>query len=445
MEMEDVETTVFEKLGQLDAVGLGEVCFHINNEEAEKYSGKRHALLKWLLRYLTSATVDESDNKEAMFRELLDFIGTVEQKQKVKNETPENIEKPDTKPTKFKIIKVVEPEPAEQPKIYQQKSKINPLASPFTPSFNFDQDEEKMRSIFMKELKISGKIGDEKSTKDSLSYSSLIFQIQNAQKRGYSNANIIDAVIKSITHTNPLRQYLEGRDDLTFADLSQILRYHFKEKDATSLFTSLSTAKQGSSETCHDFVLRLMNLRQKILFVSNEESGGYEYRFVQKRFLHAVLTGLRNENIRSELRSVLKDESTSDEALMSRVTDAVVEEAEHAEKLSSASRKTNILVNEIDSEKVRDDKAPKKNLLLDEMAALKLQVNQITNLLSAGGKVAPSSARGNPQQAAQSQRIPRCNECSKNKVDFCDHCFNCGSTEHLRAGCKKRRASKNSN
>ena len=54
---------------------------------------------------------------------------------------------------------------------------------------NVDEDEERLKRIFMKDyFRINGKIGVDQ--KDSLSYSSLIFQ--NGLKRGYSETYIID-------------------------------------------------------------------------------------------------------------------------------------------------------------------------------------------------------------------------------------------------------------
>ena len=49
-----------------------------------------------------------------------------------------------------------------------------------------------------------------------------------------------------------------------------------------------------------------MSLRQKILFVSKEDNCGYSETLAQDRFLHTILVGLRNDNIKNELRPLLK-------------------------------------------------------------------------------------------------------------------------------------------
>ena len=122
----------------------------------------------------------------------------------------------------------------------------------------------------LKDFKISGVIGGT-GGKDKLTFTSLNFQISNAKKLGYSESNISGAVIKAIAQSEPLRPYLESRPDLGLSSLLEILRSSFKEKDSASVFTDLSNACQSSAETCIDFVLRLLCLKQKVLDVSAEE------------------------------------------------------------------------------------------------------------------------------------------------------------------------------
>ena len=54
----------------------------------------------------------------------------------------------------------------------------------------------------LRELKINGTIGGSPE-KDSLSYTGLSFQIENARKQGYSESKICAAVVKAICPSNP--------------------------------------------------------------------------------------------------------------------------------------------------------------------------------------------------------------------------------------------------
>ena len=62
-----------------------------------------------------------------------------------------------------------------------------------------DPEIEKMRKVFLRDFKISGKIGAP-NQKDTLSFCSLMYQIQNGKVRGYSNKELIDGVMKSIIY-----------------------------------------------------------------------------------------------------------------------------------------------------------------------------------------------------------------------------------------------------
>ena len=66
-----------------------------------------------------------------------------------------------------------------------------------------------------------------------------------------------------------------------------MLRSHFKEPNATFLFTELRNSKQLPSESAQEFVVRLVSLRHKILFIFKEDNCGYSEALVQDRFLHA--------------------------------------------------------------------------------------------------------------------------------------------------------------
>ena len=65
-----------------------------------------------------------------------------------------------------------------------------------------------------KEFKINGKIGTSVE-KGRLTFSSLVFQIQNGKKKNYSEVKISDAVVRSIAPDLSLRTYLEGKSNLT--------------------------------------------------------------------------------------------------------------------------------------------------------------------------------------------------------------------------------------
>lgn len=216
--MGDVEREVFDLVYNLGQEQLEEVCDHLKIPLTE---GKTNPYLRRkIIRKLSTLDLegDEEDDQEQVlvgwFEELRQFIlnlSTLHQKPFVKSELGAYCKSWDKGPGD-------EVEEEDDPEI------------------------RKVRKMFMKELKISGRIGD-LANKDCISYTSLCYQIRSAKGQGYSDKEIIGAVIKAINPSLELRTYLEGRTNLTFESLMKTLRAHYKEQDATSLFIYHSSAR----------------------------------------------------------------------------------------------------------------------------------------------------------------------------------------------------------
>lgn len=132
---------------------------------------------------------------------------------------------------------------------------------------------------------------------------------------------MVDAVIRAISPGLQLRSYLEGKPNMTLPTLRRILRSHFQEKSATELYKQLSSESQGNKETPQNFLMRVLDLRQKILFASQEAESGLKYdpALVQSMFLHTVLTGLQSDSIIVDIQPLRLDPKTTDEALLEKL------------------------------------------------------------------------------------------------------------------------------
>ena len=262
---------------------------------------------------------------------------------------------------------------------------------------------------------------------------SLIFEINNGLKTGYNEHEKCDAVIKSIASDSALRTYLEGKDNLNLKTMSRILRSHFKEPNATSLFTELSNSKQLPSECAQKYVVRLMSLRQKILFISKEDNYGYSEAFVEDRSLNAILFGLRNDNIRNKLRPLLKTSILADEDILENLMLATSDEQEHFQNFN----KKRVDINSIESFDAIHSAIPPKyrseNPIIAEIKLLKAMHNSI-------------SSWKNTFEKRKQSRLPkhdtlprRCTSCHQNNVSCCVHCFYCDSLELFLAGHLKQK------
>ena len=219
-----------------------------------------------------------------------------------------------------------------------------------------------------KDFKISGSIR-RSGEKDKLSYTSLAaslaYQIQNGRKAGYNDNEICDGVTKSNAPENHLRSYLESKPSSNASSLIQIMSNHFSEKDSSSTLTEMSNSVQFVNESTYDFVVKLMSKREKVLILAKEEDCQFDEKFVQRRFLHAISTSIRNNNIRNDLRHVLQNVNISDEHLLQLVSEAVVNNSERDEKL--AQHKKDLKVNKIETDEAQD------NPLLTELRKIQFE------------------------------------------------------------------------
>ena len=126
-----------------------------------------------------------------------------------------------------------------------------------------------LNKLLKKEFKIKGSIGLP-GQKEKLTFGGLVFQIEKGLKREHDEFDIVEAVVRAVGPDLQLRGFLENKADLSLQSLRRILRSHFQEKDPTTLFNLLSNAVQSNCENPHEFLMRLMNLRQKVVFVSKE-------------------------------------------------------------------------------------------------------------------------------------------------------------------------------
>ena len=205
-------------------------------------------------------------------------------------------------------------------------------------------------NMWRKDFKISGQIG-EPGQKDRLTFSSLARQIESGLSRGYPESEIVDAVIPAITPGLQLKSYLEGKGELTLPALRRILRCHYQERGATELYKQLTSEVQNSKETPQNFLIRAMDLRQKILFASQEADSSLKYdpALVQSLFMHTVLTGLQNDNIKSDLQPYLLQTTTSDELLLEKLNIACANEKERQDKKKPAAPSRVANVNTVQS------------------------------------------------------------------------------------------------
>lgn len=91
-----------------------------------------------------------------------------------------------------------------------------------------------------------------------------------------------------------LRSYVETLPNLNLPQLRKILRIHNREKTASELYQQLTTC-QKPKENVQQFLLRVLDARNKVIFASKEADCDLNYgnQLIQKTFLKALETALR--------------------------------------------------------------------------------------------------------------------------------------------------------
>jgi hypothetical protein len=225
--------------------------------------------------------------------------------------------------------------------------------------------------------------------------------------------------------------------DLTIAKLENILKAHYKQKSSTEIYQELTSACQAPKESPQDFLIRVMDLRQQVLFSSQISDGAVKYspELVNGLFRHVVETGLQSESIRAKLRPLLFVPDTRDEELMQKLNVAVSEESERVNKFSSGSRKAvanqvNAPTEQSHEKQQAKERAQGENIY---MATLKAVQAELAALRSDFTK-----ARENEKKPEGRNARRRCNNCEETNLQTCTHCFKCGSSEHFARGCKQQ-------
>ena len=138
-----------------------------------------------------------------------------------------------------------------------------------------------MLSLVRKELKVKGQIG-EVGQKDKLTYVSLRHQIKQARQTDYTYREVINAGLT-------LRTVLETTPNFKLDRLTQFLEAHYELKNVHDLWNTMTTILQFPEKSVHTFVMRCLEVRQKI-FIFSEKPCDLSYfpGIINKLFLRTI-------------------------------------------------------------------------------------------------------------------------------------------------------------
>ena len=338
-------------------------------------------------------------------------------------------------------------------------------------------DLRNLSKYLKKDFKIKGTIGLP-GEKDRIKFSQLAHQINRGVKKGYSDDDICEEVLRITSPDIPLREMLDGRESMTVAELVKILRFHFHEKDSSKLWEELNKATQTASQDATQFTQTLISLKQRILFASKEAGSSVQFSesAVNKQFVRSLLSGLKNNNIRNELKAVVTVDMP-DVDLLEHLDIAVANEEERLTKWGASDAMKKAVVNRVEVDSATDLssscssgscsnchssnsssggilKQPPRNdhnPILNKLGELQVSVNEVAsfknkldNVDSKLGKVAQLEKElADLKKQVGSQKKVRfqwgCDACVAQGPAVarkCRHCFKCGGTDgHKKQDC----------
>ena len=303
-----------------------------------------------------------------------------------------------------------------------------------------------MTNILRRDFKISGQIGDP-NDRNTMTYISLLKQIDAGQNKGFTASEIVEGVIKAMAPSLKLKKYLDSMQNLTLKDLKEILQAHYGKKNTTDLFTELAKLSQTVEEDALTFLTRALALRQQVIFACDQGRGSeiqYTPEQVQSLFLRRLELGIRDPTIRAKMGPCLSNPGISDQSLITTLSDIIAREEEHKRLIGSVRPKARI--NEVETTGYCDESSPnrlksepKAGKLQTKVEAMEVQINSLSEKLDRllANQVRPQYNNSNFYQ----KKRPACAKCKQEgKEDSCNHCFGCGSEEHFKQNCPQRKS-----
>ena len=200
-----------------------------------------------------------------------------------------------------------------------------------------------LSNMRLKEFKFDGQVGYP-GEKGKLDFSGVMHNINMAKKRGFPPEEICFAAIRAIVPGHPTRTYLEGDEDINLDKIIAAFRSHFQQDDVTDTYNkmTLSTQGTGDRDTAYTFVASMLGIRNEINgLCRNKHVSGTKYGpdLVQSAMQKAIYNGLRDEDIRQDLKHLLKRRNVEDSELLAAVSDAMSSKRAHEERMKELESK----------------------------------------------------------------------------------------------------------
>ena len=237
------------------------------------------------------------------------------------------------------------------------------------------------------------------SQKDRLNFSSLAHQIENGLKNDYTEDEIKEAVIKAIKPARSLRSYLEGQIEENYV-------FSLSGENSNRTIPSVELNCLAARGKPQEFLICLLDLKQKVLFASQETDLELKYdpTLVQGMFVHSFSLGLQNENIKIKMKPYLEKKTMSNEDLFEKLNVCVSNKMERSQKFGSQlTPKVNAVQEGGEKQTIKNTEV--EQALMKELRELKAEVAAVKERVRV-----PPQAQNPPTQQPMRQ-APQCRTC----------------------------------
>ena len=443
-----VEDDVLNHLPTLETKELLEICELIDLTVEDSVKDNRRGLVKLLMRYL--CTSEAEDDKLTAFLQIHTHLGL----EKGDDEDDDN-DKDGAEVKKEPEAVVVDA--AKTLSGGSVRSKVGMGTKDQKDKRSGVTATVDVTRVRLKEFKLPGMIGG--TGENSLSYTSLQFEIDKGRKLGHSEMEMCSAVISKVADKE-LRSYFEGEEDIKLEEVLDMLKStcteQEKERTARAVFTKFSNEKQGKGEKPITFITRVLRLRKKVRKLGKEEKMNYDEEMLAATSFQVIFSGLRDENIRSALRGRCKDDCTiSDQVMLKHASEIIAAEEERKLKLFGKESEAELEVNAVAEKKAVDfsesvlsrKEKPNPFAKIEELRLeserrceeLKVELSEIKDILIASNIANNQRGGGNDSKEGQKKntgskgkRFGRCSKCVEENKHRCFHCWDCGLDTHKR-------------
>ena len=426
MAANQVRSAVIAGVGMLDADQLEDCCKVLSLTVADTKKGNKKALAGIIMRHLNSEVLEDSEDEGmSVFLVLHDHMKTLWD-----TETTNTINQLSQALSQHVPNSTVS-NPSVTPVVTVKKEDDDKTTAAAAAAVTTKVELHKLR-----EFKITGG-----TVPDTVDYINLMNQMADGIEAGYGEKEVRSGVIKAMKPGTSLRRFFEGplARKMSDEEFRDALRSYYEQEDSESLQEQLRKAVQKDGQQEKDFLLDMIDLRDKLEVTSAAEGCPISKAVLKKKFTHALAVGFKRETVRLEMQAVLKRDDWTDNILREELRLIVKNDKEHRDK-TGQQKDVNVTMLDVDRHAAAASKSESLSATVERVVSAKvnkMEVKLEAKLDKLLGEIASNRVGDADQKkegSGRKKKFKKCDACEASGA-YCKHCSNCGKFGHKRYYC----------